>query len=258
MYQLEICAYGAESVALAEQAGAQRVELCSGPAEGGLTPSYGEIATALRVAKHIRIHAIVRPRGGDFLYNALEREAMMHDIDMMLQMGVHGIAIGALTRDGDIDVAFMQEAIARAGQGMSVTCHRAFDMCRDKTNALEQLIALGCDRVLTSGGAATALEGAETLGKLVRQAAGRIIIMPGCGVKASNLPDLVRLTGAPEYHMSGRIDRPSAMAYRHQGVSMGGTVVVDEYAQPITSAELVSEAVAMLRRLAPSPDNTYI
>lgn len=250
MYRLEICAYGTESVALAEQAGAQRVELCAGPAEGGLTPSYGEIATAMRIARNIRVHAIVRPRGGDFLYNALEREAMMHDVAMMRQMGVHGIAIGALTRDGDIDVALMQEAIETAGPKMSVTCHRAFDMCRDKAVALEQLITLGCDRVLTSGGAATALEGADALKALVRQAAGRIIVMPGCGVKASNLPELVRQTGAAEYHLSGRVDRPSAMLYRHSGVSMGGMVLVDEYAQPITSAELVQDAVEVLRRLA--------
>lgn len=250
MYQLEICAYGAESVALAQQAGAQRVELCAGPAEGGLTPSYGEVATAMQVAQSIRVHAIVRPRGGDFLYNALERRAMIQDVEMMRQLGVHGIAVGALTREGDIDIALMQEIIEVAGKQMSITCHRAFDMCRNKSDALEQLIALGCHRVLTSGGAATALEGAEALGRLVRQADNRIIIMPGCGVKASNLATLVRLTGAQEYHLSGRIDRPSTMIYRHEGVSMGGTVVVDEYSQPITSRQLVSEAVAVLDQLS--------
>lgn len=243
-YRLEICANGLESALRAERAGAYRIELCAGMPEGGTTPSYGEVCRA-RERLQIKLHAIVRPRGGDFLYNEYEREVLLADVELMHRLGADGIAVGALTADGDVDTELMREVMLRSGE-MSVTFHRAFDMCRDQPTALEDLIALGCERVLTSGGAATAELGAVRLAKLNQQASGRIIIMPGCGVHAGNIAMLAQRTGACEFHLSARAPVESAMRYRHTGVSMGGTVTIDEYSRDLTSPDLVAAALRAL------------
>ena len=190
-YKFEICTNSVESCLAAQQGGADRVELCAGIPEGGTTPSYGEIKMA-RELLSIRLHVIIRPRGGDFLYTPLEQSIMLHDIDMARQLGADGVVFGCLTPDGDIDLPLM-ERLMKASEGMSVTFHRAFDMCRNPRKALEKIIALGCDRILTSGQQATAEKGISLLKELNVQADGRIIIMPGCGVNSDNIRKIAAL-----------------------------------------------------------------
>ena len=237
---LEICAGSVESAIAARDGGAQRIELCAALEIGGVTPSAGIIAEARKV-EGLALNVIIRPRGGDFLYNSYEAESMIHDIQLCKKLGVDGVVIGALTADGDIDTALCRRLIA-AADGMSVTFHRAFDMCRDPRQALEELIALGCDRVLTSGQATTAETGIPLLKELVGLAAGRIIIMPGCGVNSANAARILQETGATEIHASARKSVGSGMRFRHSGVSMGNPDS-DEYARKETDAQEVRTIV---------------
>lgn len=243
-YKIEICANSVESAIEAQRGGAYRVELCAGIPEGGTTPSYGEIKMA-RELLSIRLHVIIRPRGGDFLYTPLEQSIMLHDIDMARQLGVDGVVFGCLTPDGDIDLPLM-ERLMKASEGMSVTFHRAFDMCRSPRKALEEIIALGCDRILTSGQQATAEKGISLLKELNVQADGRIIIMPGCGVNSDNIRKIAEETGASEFHFSGRSSIESKMSYRNPNVSMGGTVKIEEYSREITDHTKVEKAIGKL------------
>ena len=183
---IEICANSAQSCVEAEAGGATRVELCAGIPEGGTTPSYGEIKTAKALTSKIDINVIIRPRGGDFLYTEAEVQSMLLDIELCKELKVHGVVFGCLTKDGDIDVPLMRRLI-EAAKPLSVTCHRAFDVCRDPFTALEQLIELGCDRILTSGQQSDAVKGIPLIAELVKRADGRIIIMPGCGVRENNI-----------------------------------------------------------------------
>lgn len=237
---LEICAGSVESAIAARDGGAQRIELCAALEVGGVTPSAGLIAEARKI-EGLVLNVIIRPRGGDFLYNEYEAACMEQDIRTCKQLGVDGVVIGALTADGDIDTTLCKRHIA-AADGMSVTFHRAFDMCRDPRKALEELISLGCDRVLTSGQAATAEAGVPLLKELVEQAAGRIIIMPGCGVNSSNAAAILQATGANEIHASARKSIGSGMKFRHSGVSMGNPDC-DEYARKETCEEEVRAIV---------------
>ena len=243
-YKIEICANSVESAIEAQRGGAYRVELCAGIPEGGTTPSYGEIKMA-RELLSIRLHVIIRPRGGDFLYTPLEQSIMLHDIDMARQLGADGVVFGCLTPDGDIDLPLM-ERLMKASEGMSVTFHRAFDMCRNPRKALEKIIALGCDRILTSGQQATAEKGISLLKELNVQADGRIIIMPGCGVNSDNIRKIAEETGASEFHFSGRSSIESKMNYRNPAVSMGGTVKIEEYSREITDHTKVEKAIGKL------------
>ena len=243
-YKFEICTNSVESCLAAQQGGADRVELCAGIPEGGTTPSYGEIKMA-RELLSIRLHVIIRPRGGDFLYTPLEQSIMLHDIDMARQLGADGVVFGCLTPDGDIDLPLM-ERLMKASEGMSVTFHRAFDMCRNPRKALEKIIALGCDRILTSGQQATAEKGISLLKELNVQADGRIIIMPGCGVNSDNIRKIAEETGASEFHFSGRSSIESKMNYRNPAVSMGGTVKIEEYSREITDHTKVEKAIGKL------------
>lgn len=243
-YKIEICANSVESAIEAQRGGAYRVELCAGIPEGGTTPSYGEIKMA-RELLSIRLHVIIRPRGGDFLYTPLEQSIVLHDIDMARQLGADGVVFGCLTPDGDIDLPLM-ERLMKASEGMSVTFHRAFDMCRSPRKALEEIIALGCDRILTSGQQATAEKGISLLKELNVQADGRIIIMPGCGVNSDNIRKIAEETGASEFHFSGRSSIESKMNYRNPAVSMGGTVKIEEYSREITDHTKVEKAIGKL------------
>ena len=243
-YKIEICANSVESAIEAQRGGAYRVELCAGIPEGGTTPSYGEIKMA-RELLSIRLHVIIRPRGGDCLYTPLEQSIMLHDIDMARQLGADGVVFGCLTPDGDIDLPLM-ERLMKASEGMSVTFHRAFDMCRNPRKALEKIIALGCDRILTSGQQATAEKGISLLKELNVQADGRIIIMPGCGVNSDNIRKIAEETGASEFHFSGRSSIESKMNYRNPAVSMGGTVKIEEYSREITDHTKVEKAIGKL------------
>lgn len=237
---LEICAGSVESAVAARDGGAQRIELCAALEVGGVTPSAGLIAEARKV-EGLTLNVIIRPRGGDFLYNEYEAACMEQDIRTCKQLGVDGVVIGALTADGDIDTVLCKRLIA-AAKGMSITFHRAFDMCRDPKKALEELIAMGCDRVLTSGQAATAEAGIPLLKELVQQAGRRIIIMPGCGVNSNNAAAILSATGATEIHASARKSVGSGMKFRHSGVSMGNAEN-DEYARKETCKNEVKKIV---------------
>lgn len=240
---IEVCANSVESSAKAQEGGADRVELCAGIPEGGTTPSYGEIMVAARLLKTTRLHVIIRPRGGDFLYSPHEVEIMKYDINMARYLGVKGIVIGCLTADGNVDVNMIKQELLPFAGGMTKTFHRAFDVCRDPFEALEQIIDMGFDRILTSGQAATAEEGIPLIRQLVERAAGRIIIMPGCGVNASNIGKIAAETGATEFHLSARSKVESGMQYRNPRVSMGGTVHIDEYSRLVTDPAKVREVL---------------
>ena len=237
---LEICAGSVESAIAARDGGAKRIELCAALEMGGVTPSAGVIAEARKVDGLV-LNVIIRPRGGDFLYNEYEVACMEEDIRTCKRLGADGVVIGALTAEGDIDKAVCKRLI-EAADGMSVTFHRAFDMCRNPHEALEELISLGCDRVLTSGQAPTAEAGIPLLKQLVEQAVGRIIIMPGCGVNSKNATMILQATEATEIHASARKSVGSGMVFRHSGVSMGNPDS-DEYARKETDVNEVRAIV---------------
>lgn len=245
-YKIEICANSVASCLEAQKGGAYRVELCAGIPEGGTTPSYGEIAVA-RELLNIELNIIIRPRGGDFLYSDVEHKTMLHDIEIAKKLGVDGVVIGCLKADGTIDMERNRELIA-AAEGMSVTFHRAFDMCKNPFESLEQIIALGCDRLLTSGQQPTAIEGISLLSQLVEKAGDRIIIMPGSGVNEDNIAILADETKAKEFHFSAREPIDSKMEYRNPDLKMGGAVVeIDEFVNNVTAADKVKRTIDKLK-----------
>lgn len=244
---LEVCAGDIESVQAASAGGAARVELCSALGEGGVTPSIGFISQALRVPG-LKIHVLIRPRGGDFLYTPEEVDAMVEDIRACREAGVHGIVIGALTPYGDIDIPVCRRMI-EAADGMSVTFHRAFDLCRNADEALDTIIELGCDRLLTSGQAASALEGVTMLKHLTDRAAGRLIILAGGGVSPENAAEILKKSGTSEIHASARATFASQMRYRKEGVAMGSPDS-DEYSRKVTSPEIVAGIVEEINSVA--------
>lgn len=200
---LEICASSIHSVINANEAGAHRIELCSNLEQGGITPSYGTIKRAVLRSK-IPIHVLIRPRAGNFVYDTDELRIMIEDTQICKQLGCHGIVVGVLTEANTVDIWAMRELVTHA-HPLPVTFHRAFDDCDDKARALEDVIASGCSRILTSGGCATAEEGIDILQRLVRMAAGRIAIMPGAGVGPANVAEIVELTGVTEIHASAKM-----------------------------------------------------
>lgn len=236
---IEICANSAQSCVEAEAGGAKRVELCAAIPEGGTTPSYGEIKTAQALTSTIDINIIIRPRGGDFLYTPAEVQSMLYDIEMAKQLKVHGVVFGCLTKEGDIDVELLNKLVA-AAKPLSVTFHRAFDVCRDPFTALEQIIEAGCDRILTSGQQPDAVKGIPLIAELVKRAGGRIIIMPGSGVRENNIARIEAETGAKEFHTSARSVVHSAMEYRNENVPMGSNAVTSEFETVQTDRRKVS------------------
>ena len=244
-FQFEVCANSVDSCLAAQAGGANRVELCAGIPEGGTTPSYGTIVLARETLADTRLHVIIRPRGGDFLYSTLEQRIMLKDIETAKQAGADGVVFGCLTADGEVDVPLM-ERLMEAAQGMSVTFHRAFDVCRNPHRALEDIIGLGCDRILTSGQQPTAEQGIPLLKELQQQAAGRIILLAGCGVNEQNIARIARETSIQEFHFSARENIESGMRYRNPSVSMGGTVCIDEYSLPVTTERRVKNTLRAL------------
>ena len=218
MRKIEVCCSSVYEIREAAKGGAKRVELCGAIACGGVTPNYGLIKEASRLKGLIEINVIIRPREGCFLFNEQEVEEMCLDIDLCRKLGLHGVVIGALTPDGDVDMKACRKMMKHAG-GLSVTFHRAFDVCRNPMKALEDIIALGCDRILTSGLAPTAQEGAALLAELVEKADGRIIIMPGAGIRPTNIAQIEKETRAMEFHSTARITKPDGMKYRNPEVS---------------------------------------
>jgi len=242
---VEACVDSIESALAAARGGAQRIELCANLVEGGTTPSAGTLAIC-RARLDIPIFVLIRPRGGDFLYSAAELAVMLEDVRRAKQAGAQGVVVGVLRADGAIDSDRTRELVATA-RPLHVTFHRAFDVCRDATHALETLIGLGVERVLTSGQAATAPEGAETIAALVRQAAGRIAILPGGGVTPDNVAALVRATGVTEVHLTGAGVHRSAMTFRAKGVAIGNVAPRSEYEWSVTEEQQIQRVVATLR-----------
>lgn len=243
-FMVEVCANGVESCLAAQQGGADRVELCAGIPEGGTTPSYGEIKVARRVLTTTRLHVIIRPRGGDFLYSDLEVERMAADIAVCRDLGVDGVVFGCLTADGTIDVE-KNRYLMECSQGMSVTMHRAFDRAADPEQALEQIIALGFNRILTSGQQPKAIQGVDLLARLNRQAAGRIILMAGSGVTEQNIKEIRDVTSLNEFHFSGRESVPSAMQYVNPNLYMGRPGA-NEASLDYTTSRRVAATIAQL------------
>ncbi len=211
-YQLEILAYSIEAAIVAEKAGADRIELCDNPGEGGTTPSAGTIRQVIRQAR-IPVFPMIRPRGGDFLYSDAEFEAMREDIRLCKQLGAPGIVLGLLLADGTVD-RVRTTLLVEEAYPMDVTFHRAFDQTADPLQALEDIIACGCTRILTSGQQSRAEEGIALIRSLVESAADRIIIMPGSGIRSANLPLLIQGTGATEFHSSAGILVEPGMTHR--------------------------------------------
>ena len=210
-YRLEICAFNLASALAAQEAGADRIEFCAGSEEGGTTQSAGAIRTA-REQLHIALYPIIRPRGGDFLYSDEEFRSMIRDIEYCKQVGCNGVVLGILCPDGSVDRARSARLVELA-YPLGVTFHRAFDWCSNPFEALETIIGIGCERILTSGQRPKAQEGVEMIDQLVREADDRIVIMPGSGVRSANIVELAEKTGAAEFHTSARVLKASAMSF---------------------------------------------
>ena len=217
--KLEIAANSLASALAAQEGGADRVELCENLGEGGCTPSYGTMAMA-RERLRIPLYVLIRPRGGDFLYDALERDTMLRDIELCARLGCDGVVIGALDADGDVDIALCRDFVSAAGT-LGVTFHRAIDVARDPTSALDAVIASGCGRVLTSGAHGNAIDGANNIAALVHRAGGRIAVMAGAGITPANVCELVQRTDVREVHASAKALHASAMRVvrEHPGLS---------------------------------------
>lgn len=218
---LEVCAFGIQSCLIAAKVGAVRVELCDNPIEGGTTPSYGAIKKA-RAAIDIALYPILRPRSMNYCYDEAEWEMLYMDLRICKELECDGISVGVQQVDGTLDVDKMKQIVEWA-YPMKVTCNRVFDHVPDPYATLEQLIKAGCERVLTSGLAATAPEGADMLKKLVTQADGRISIMPGAGVRSTNIAELAKATGAYEFHTSARTTAANPVTFFNPKVTDSGS-----------------------------------
>ena len=235
---LEVIAFNIQSVLIAQQSGAHRIELCDNPAEGGTTASYGMIKTA-REKTSLLLYPIIRPRGGDFLYTEEEFEVMKRDVQLCKELQCDGVVIGLLHADGSVDKKRTMQLVELAFP-LGVTFHRAFDRVANPFEALEDVIGTGCERILTSGLKPTASEGVDTLEALVRQADGRIVIMPGSGVRADTIQAIAQHTQATEFHSSARRDQPSAMGFINNDMkeSLDATLLdADEVKKMITILE---------------------
>ena len=246
-YKLEICVDSIESALNAQLAGADRIELCDNLIEGGTTPSYGTIISA-RSNLNIMLHVIIRPRGGDFLYTDTEYDVMRRDIEVCGESGADGIVTGILTADGKIDID-RTASLVEFARPMSVTFHRAFDMCADPVKGLESIIQSGADRLLTSGQKKTAIEGSDLINKLIKQAQGRIIIMPGSGIDDHNIASIAKATGASEYHLTGRKTIQSRMEFRKKEITMSGYPGYDEFSGNVTDTDKIRRIIDVLRAI---------
>jgi len=221
---LEICAFNLPAALAAQRAGADRIEFCVGPEEGGVTPSAGLIRGA-RELLEIPLYVIIRPREGDFLYSDEEFTVMLRDVEQCRGLGCDGVVVGMLLADGRVD-RMRCGRLVEAAYPMGVTFHRAFDRSADPFEALETIIGIGCERILTSGQRPVAMEGAQLLRELVRAADERIVIMPGSGVRSGNIAELAAKTGAVEFHTSARVAVPGGMVFVNAGMREDSSMVM--------------------------------
>ncbi|MFD1255359.1 copper homeostasis protein CutC [Mucilaginibacter terrae] len=239
---LEVCANSVQSAIAAQAGGASRIELCDNLHQGGTTPSYGQIKIVRQLIQ-IPVHVLLRPRTGDFLYTHNEFEVIKADLNYAALADCQGIVTGILNANGTVDKFRCAQLVEIAQQaGMRTTFHRAFDLCADMYQALEDIIELGFDCILTSGGKTTAIEGASKITQLIQRAAGRIVIMPGGGVSEHNVADLVHFTGANEIHSSAKVRRKSAMTFKNTHIIIGSTFS-DEYDLDETDADRVKNII---------------
>lgn len=243
---LEVCAGSVQSAVAARNGGAQRIELCGALEVGGITPSLG-LLRSVRKVEGLRLHVLIRSRGGDFHYADEEIRAMEEDIRIARGEGADGVVVGALRTDGTIDEAAVARFV-KAADGMAVTFHRAFDVAAHPFDSLDRIIDLGCNRLLTSGQAATAAAGADMIRQLREHAGNRIVLMPGCGVNSRNAADILQQTGTHEIHASARCLVKSQMTFRHSGVSMGSSEddAFDRYETSLDEVSRIAKQIALL------------
>ena len=218
-YILEVCADSVQSAVAAQEGGADRVELCSALVIGGLSPSAA-MFRQVRENTDLKIRVLLRPRFGDFCYDEYEFRTLKEEVEQFRGLGADGVVIGILKPDGTLNMEQMEELV-KAAKGIGITMHRAFDVCRDPYEALEQCVSLGIDTILTSGQKSSAWEGRERLSELVRQADGRIDILAGAGIGPESIRELADYTGVCSFHMSGKKVLDSQMEFRRVGVPMG-------------------------------------
>jgi copper homeostasis protein len=244
MIKTELCAYSVEACQIAARLGVNRVELCASPAEGGVTPS---LATIERVSKipNLDLSVMIRPRGGDFLYSEDEFQTMLLDIEYARKAGATGVVFGILTADGKVDVVRTRQLVEAAGD-METTFHRAVDMTEDYAQAVEDIIAAGCKRILTSGSYDKAIDGIENIAKAVEISHGRIEIMAGSGVVAKNAKQLMEV-GVDALHFSAKCMVMGGMIYRNPRISMGGSDAVDEFALRTVDENEVKEILKLIK-----------
>ena len=242
---LEICVDSVESAKLAQQGGADRLELCANLIIGGTSPTTAMVKAVMQQVQ-IPVNVLLRPRFGDFCFTDAEKQVLLEELNQMKALGVNGVVIGALTPQGELDVDFLRQCIKRA-EGMWVTLHRAFDVAADPFRALEQAKALGFDSILTSGQQANAVKGADLIAQLVQAAGNEIHVMAGSGVSPDNMPMLAE-KGVRHFHFSAKHRVESQMTFRKEGVPMG-LAVADEYLRECTDPQKVAEAKAVLKAI---------
>lgn len=241
---IEVCSYNYQSAVNAMNSGADRIELCDNMYEGGTTPSFGLIAK-LREILDIDINVMIRPRGGDFYYDDFEFEVMKQDIRTCNQLGINGVVFGILNPDGSVDKGRNSE-LRDIASNMSVTFHRAFDMTADLFSSLDDLVSIGINRILTSGGFNTAWDGREVIKDLAIQSKGNIVIMPGSGINFQNIRSLKEFTCSNEFHLSAKMPVESRMQYCKQNIMMNSLKEIPEFKIMISDAELIKKSVLAL------------
>ena len=242
--ELEICVFSVEAAIAAQRAGADRVELCSGFAEGGLTPSAGTIRMTRKLL-NIDVYVMIRPRGGDFCYSETELEQMHYDIEFAKTCGADGLVLGVLQPGGHVNIVRTRELVQHASP-LKVTFHRAFDLAFDPLRALEDIVFCGCRRILTSGQKATAIEGLDTIAKLASLSAGRIDIMAGSGVNPDNAREFINV-GVQALHFSAKTIKPSRMTYRNVAAPIMQAGAMSDYELICVDEEKIRKMQAILR-----------
>ena len=244
---LEACVDSVESALSAQSGGADRVELCEDLLEGGTTPSAGMIEVC-QERLHIPLHVLIRPRGADFVYSDVEIEVMQRDIALARRLGVAGVVLGALRPDGTIDTE-RTTALIGAARPMSITFHRAFDFTPDADDALDTLIRLGIERVLTSGQALTAVQGKQTLARLVSRAEGRIIVLAGGGLSEENITTVAEQTGVREVHVRATALLESPASFRPSHLTLLKQPLPNEFDRAVTDPERIRRISGLLEQI---------